>query len=340
VIASKDEPNVGRERRIIERPRLIKLLDESEARIILLLAPAGYGKTTLARQWAKTLNRVIWVTLTPAHRDVVTLAEDIATGIESLGGGSTEFIREYLRAQSNPQRAAHGVALELSKQMNDVGVQWLVFDDCQEVSGATEACALISALTERLDCRMLMSSRERPAWTRSRQVVYGKVSEFGRAELAMTRDEVAEVLGPRTDLTELALQAEGWPAVLGLVAALDAAAPLRSPMPEALHRYLAEELFQSASETLRENLLTPRTSFNRIRRTSDPNHQSVQPPWISHRRRPDRVAPSPSGVPPLKAPRQAECRTASPKGDHQVDRRRRVGARAWSRPSIQPERPG
>ena len=154
--ATKDEPNVGRERRIIERPRLIKLLDESEARIILLLAPAGYGKTTLARQWAKTLNGVIWVTLTPAHRDVVTLAEDIATGIEALGGKSTEFIREYLRAQSNPQRAAHGVALELAKQMNDVGVQWLIVDDCQEVTEASEAESMISTLAERLDCRMLI----------------------------------------------------------------------------------------------------------------------------------------------------------------------------------------
>jgi LuxR family maltose regulon positive regulatory protein len=256
VTASKDEPKLGRERRIIERPRLIKLLDESEAQMILLLAPAGYGKTTLARQWAKTLNRVIWVSLTPAHRDVVTFAEDIASGIESLGGNATEFIREYLRAQSNPQRAAHGVAVELSKQMNDVGVQWLILDDCHEVSGASEAGAMISTLTERLDCRMLTSSRARPAWARTRQVVYGKVREFDRADLAMTQEEVAEVLGHRVDLAELALQAEGWPAVLSLLAALERAAPLRSAMPEALHRYLAEELFQSAPETLRESLLT------------------------------------------------------------------------------------
>ena len=46
--ATGDNQESGGERRIIERPRLIKLLDESEARIILLLAPAGYGKTTLA----------------------------------------------------------------------------------------------------------------------------------------------------------------------------------------------------------------------------------------------------------------------------------------------------
>jgi ATP/maltotriose-dependent transcriptional regulator MalT len=255
VTAGKGEPKVGRERRIIERPRLIKLLDESEARIILLLAPAGYGKTTLARQWAKTLNAVIWVTLTPAHRDVVTLAEDIATGIEALGGKSTEFIREYLRAQTNPQRAAHGVALELAKQMNEVGVQWLIVDDCHEIDGALEAGEMIATLAERLNGRMLMSSRLRPSWTRSRHVVYGKVSEFDRTDLAMTTDEVAEVLGPRADLAELALQAEGWPAVLGLVAALESPTALRSAMPDALYRYLAEELFQSAGADLREHLL-------------------------------------------------------------------------------------
>ena len=61
---TKQTNPVRRERRIIERPRLIKMLDESDARVILLLAPAGYGKTTLARQWAKTLNGAIWVTLT------------------------------------------------------------------------------------------------------------------------------------------------------------------------------------------------------------------------------------------------------------------------------------
>ena len=71
---------VRREPRIIERPRLIKLLDETDARTILLLAPAGYGKTTLARQWAKTLNGAVWVTLsllTPTWRG---LAEEIAPG--------------------------------------------------------------------------------------------------------------------------------------------------------------------------------------------------------------------------------------------------------------------
>ncbi len=46
---------------IIKRPRLTKLLDDSTARIILLCAPAGYGKTTLAREWVATRSeQVAW----------------------------------------------------------------------------------------------------------------------------------------------------------------------------------------------------------------------------------------------------------------------------------------
>lgn len=266
--ASKRESRAGRESRIIERPRLIKLLDESEARIILLLAPAGYGKTTLARQWARTLSNTIWVTLTPAHRDVVTLAEDIAAGIEALGGTTTAFIREYLQAQSNPQRAANGVAVKLAGQMNDVGVQWLVIDDCHEIADSVEACSLISTLGTRIACRTLVCSRVRPTWAGSREVIYGEVGELDRDVLAMTDEEAAEVLGARPDLTDLILQARGWPAILSLVAALETTPPPHAAMPDALHRYLAEELFQSAPIDLREKLvglaLLPRIAPDRM----------------------------------------------------------------------------
>ncbi|HEU5489574.1 MAG TPA: hypothetical protein VFU84_02180, partial [Gaiellaceae bacterium] len=37
-----------RKRRIVERPRLFAILDDSKARVRMLVAPAGYGKTTLA----------------------------------------------------------------------------------------------------------------------------------------------------------------------------------------------------------------------------------------------------------------------------------------------------
>src|SRR6266550_6737795 len=64
---------------IIKRPRLTKLLDESEARIILLCAPAGYGKTTLAREWVATRSEpVAWYSASPASSDIVALASGLA----------------------------------------------------------------------------------------------------------------------------------------------------------------------------------------------------------------------------------------------------------------------
>src|ERR1700742_4460553 len=108
--ASGTKPRVGRGRRIIERPRLIKLLDETEARTVLLLAPAGYGKTTLARQWAKSLTSVVWVTLPPAHRDISVLATEIAEAIQEGESDVAQHMRTYVESRPNPQRAATDIA--------------------------------------------------------------------------------------------------------------------------------------------------------------------------------------------------------------------------------------
>jgi LuxR family maltose regulon positive regulatory protein len=247
---------VRRERRIIERPRLIKMLDECEARVILLLAPAGYGKTTLARQWAKTLNSAIWVGATPAHRDVATLAEDIALGIDRIGGEATRVIREHLTARSNPQRAAREIGLALAERLAAVKAQWLVIDDYQELFESEEVQELIAAMFERAPTRLLFASRLRPPWATSRRLLYGEIAEVGREELAMTPEECELVLERRPNMALLARQAQGWPAVIALASAVGATSPPRGSLPDTLYRYLAEELFQMASPDLRNHVVT------------------------------------------------------------------------------------
>src|SRR5437764_10057228 len=118
--ASRHQPTrLQRTGRIIERPRLIKQLDDTEAPVILIVGPAGYGKTTLSRQWARTLTGVIWVASTPSHRDVVVFADDVAAGVDALGGNARRFIGEYMRARSNPQRAAREIAGVLAQHVEE-----------------------------------------------------------------------------------------------------------------------------------------------------------------------------------------------------------------------------
>src|SRR5437899_3266185 len=232
----------------------MKLLDESEARVILLLAPAGYGKTTLARQWAKTLSRSIWITFTPAHRDVAVVAESFANGIDSLSGDASSFVREYLAAQSNPQRAHRRIADVLTRRLEDVSANWVFVDDYHELLGSPEAEEFVSLLVDGTSARCVVASRQRPTWAGSRRVVYGELAEVGRDLLAMNDEESVRLLGAGASRRALARQAEGWPAVLALAAAVEHAAPPSEAVPSALHRYFAEELFHRVPAALQEHL--------------------------------------------------------------------------------------
>jgi ATP/maltotriose-dependent transcriptional regulator MalT len=252
VTASTEQPRAANrgERRIIERPRLIKLLDESEARIILLLAPAGYGKTTLARQWFKTLNSAIWISLTPAHRDVATFTHDVAGAI-----GGKKFFADYVGAMTNPQHAAQEIGRELAARVESAGVRWLVLDDWHELANAPELVVLLEELCATTSMRVLVSSRTRPTWATPRRAVYGEIELVGRESLAMTDGEAQLVLGTRADDANILKQAAGWPAVLALAAATRSTPVANVDGPGGLHAYFAEELFNSAGDDFQTELL-------------------------------------------------------------------------------------
>jgi len=268
---------VTRDRRIIERPRLIKLLDETDARTILLLAPAGYGKTTLARQWARTLIGAVYLSLAPAHRDVAAFADDLARAINPESK-DVRFIREYVRARSNPQREAWAIGRVLSRLLAKSRSQWIVLDDYHVVGDSEETVELIELLHQAPNIRFLVASRVRPSWATSRRLLYGDIAEIGRDDLAMTLIESEEVLGARADLPELLRQSEGWPAVLGLASRTGLIAP-GGVMPVAVHDYFAEELFRSAREPVRERLmdwaLSSDLSFESLRRQFGENTRGV-----------------------------------------------------------------
>src|SRR5215475_5754775 len=78
---------------IIERPRLIARFNEGGgARVSLLAAPAGYGKTTLARQWSQRQTEpVAWYRTTHASGDVALLAVQLD---ELLASIAAELPRE------------------------------------------------------------------------------------------------------------------------------------------------------------------------------------------------------------------------------------------------------
>jgi DNA-binding NarL/FixJ family response regulator len=258
--ASAAQPRVvRRESRIIERPRLIKLLDETDARTILLLAPAGYGKTTLARQWAKTLNGAVWVTLTAEDRDIAAIATKIDQAAQTGEADVPSHVATYVRGHRNPQRRAPEIARVVAAELGRRRVQWVVIDDYHEIAAEPDAERFIEVMNQELDCRFLIASRLRPVWATARLAVYGDVVEVDRSELAMSREESTRVLGPHPEFQHVVAQANGWPAVIGLAASARGVRGVRIPdarvSSSLLHTYFTDELFRAAGEGMQRQLM-------------------------------------------------------------------------------------
>src|SRR5215216_4325095 len=70
------------------RPRLTVLLDEAQTAVIMLVAPAGYGKTTLAYEWLGDRDGPsAWHGCSPASADIAALALGIADAAATIVPG-------------------------------------------------------------------------------------------------------------------------------------------------------------------------------------------------------------------------------------------------------------
>lgn len=250
---------VPAQRFVIQRPRLTRLLDESQARIIVLLGPAGYGKTTLARQWMdKEGRKAVWVRADAASDDVAALAAQIAQAAEVVVPGCSASMVARLNAASSPSEDAsllgRMLAASLSAWPPD---SWLVIDDYQHVAPGSGADGFVAALTTDSSIRLIVTSRLRPSWASPRRVLYDEVFVVDRQRLAFTRREALAVLAgvPARTAHHLLERSQGWPAVVRLAAL--SGRPTNPIVAEdnALYDYFAQELFDSAPSQVTDALL-------------------------------------------------------------------------------------
>lgn len=247
------EPHIWH-RRTITRPRLTRLLDVSPARIRTLVAPAGYGKTTLAHQWLAGKQQA-WYACTHASADVAALASGLQRAIAVLVPGSGGALLERLpvtpRAEEETDVLAGMLAEDLASRWPEDA--WLVLDDYQAIAGARAAERFVEALLLGTPLNLLVLTRRRPTWASSRRLLYGEVSELDRTELAMT-DEEARTLLPLTSSSEaLIALAQGWPAVIALASMSGAAPPDLAAAPH-LYDFFAEELYRKVDRRARRAL--------------------------------------------------------------------------------------
>ncbi|MDX6437946.1 MAG: hypothetical protein QOF45_529 [Gaiellaceae bacterium] len=244
----------SRRQRIVARPRLLKSLNDSAARIKILVAPAGYGKTTLAQQWLANAPSG-WCTCGQAYADVAALASGLQSAVASVLPGSGAALLERLPVTRRADEEVDVLAGMLAEDLVSwPAAGWLVIDDYQAIAGARAAERFVEALLLQTSVNLLVLTRRRPTWASSRRILYGEVFELDRTALAMTDDEARRVLADSaSDADALIGLAQGWPAVLALASTSGVAPPDLVAAPH-LYTFFAEEIYRRIDRRTRRVL--------------------------------------------------------------------------------------
>jgi LuxR family maltose regulon positive regulatory protein len=184
---------------LVRRAELLDRLDDARDHpLVLVSAPAGYGKTTLLAQWAERGEREFaWVRVEESESDPARLTDTIVGGLEWAG--------------IDPDHPGPGFALVL------------------DVDGALRPEVLANALLRVLawlpdGSQVAVATRSEPSLPLARMRGQRMVFELGADDLSMSTAEGAGLLrraGLELDfgvVHELVRRTEGWPVMLELAA--------------------------------------------------------------------------------------------------------------------------
>lgn len=261
----------------VPRPRLIERLNEGLTvghKLVLVSAPAGFGKSTLVREWVAACGwPVAWLSLDEADGDPASfltyLVAALQTILPAVGAGA-------LVALQSPQRpAAESILTTLLNEIAAVPGRFiLVLDDYHRIDAEAIDQAL-AFLLEHLPPQMhlVIATREDPSLPLARLRARGQLTELRAADLQFAPLEAADFLNrvmglslSDGDVVALETRTEGWIAGLQLAALSmqghrNTVGFIRSFT--ASHRfvldYLVEEVLQQQPEAIQTFLL--RTSI-------------------------------------------------------------------------------
>jgi LuxR family transcriptional regulator, maltose regulon positive regulatory protein len=257
----------------VARPRLVEALDEGLARgLILVCAPAGFGKTALLADWARRGDRpVAWLSLDAGDNDPARFWRHVVAALDRVRPGIAGRTGPLLGPPAPPSFVGLVTALinELAAQRGG-GEVLLVLDDYHLIDTRPVHESLMFLL-EHLPpgLHLVLASRSDPPLPLARLRARGQLAELRAAELRFNAEEAAALLResagpglPGAVVAALEARTEGWAAGLQL-----AALSLRGQADPARfvaafsgsHRfildYLTGEVLDRQSEQVREFLL-------------------------------------------------------------------------------------
>jgi LuxR family maltose regulon positive regulatory protein len=266
---SKIHPPVARPG-IVDRSALLDRMSAASApRLILLVAPAGYGKTTLLAQWAQSKGlRSAWLSADHRDNDPAVLLTYLAATLD----GVEEIDPAVFRALIPPSAPTAVLPLLVSVLQSTADPVFLILDHAEAITNR-ECLDVISevALSVPPGSQFAIASRSDLPLPTARLRAEGAVLEIGVSELAMNEEEASLLLHEagvelRSDeVRDLMGRTEGWPAGLYLAAL---AVNAGTPPTEAVFTFTGDDRYMG--DYLRSEILdrVSRAEVSFLTRTS------------------------------------------------------------------------
>lgn len=243
---------------LITRHRLlIRMKGCAEHRLTTIVAPAGYGKTSLLIDLASHPPLpVCWCTLDTGDGDPWALIDSVTSAIERTFPGATSRTRALLASRADESLA--GLARALARDVDAAPELLLILDDWHLVDEMDGCGQIVGALLESCPtCHVVLASRAEPS-VPGRMLLASRrqLLRLTEADLAFTVDEAASALAAggaealgQEELSALVEQSGGW--MTGILLGASAGGSGEAP----IYDYFAEQVFAQQPPELQRFLL-------------------------------------------------------------------------------------
>ena len=271
--ATKYRPPVP-SRSLVDRGRLTAALRSGgRRRLVLIHAPSGFGKSTLAAQWREELTgdgvAVAWLTVDDDDNNEVWFLAHLVESIRRVRPALAESLAQVLDEHGDD--ACRYVLTSLIDEIHDKDDRIaLVIDDWHRVSDGQTTAALGFLLDNGCHhLQVIVTSWSRAGLPVGKLRIRDELVEIDSADLRFNADEATALLNDvgglellRGDVEALTTSTDGWVAALQLAALSlrgggDATSLLRglSGSSDVIREFLGENVLDTLEPDLREFLL-------------------------------------------------------------------------------------
>ena len=248
----------------VPRERLAALLDTAETRLTVIVAPAGWGKTSLLSAWAhqqQAQQRVAWVSLDANDDEPRRFWRYLLTALNDASDDIGNAALEALSAEIPVVDLALPVLLnELAESTTP---HLLVLDDyhCLTDPHIHESLEFLITYSPP-SLRVVIASRADPELPLARLRARGDLTEIRAAQLRFSPDEAAALVSAVSGIDldsenseSIWRHTEGWPAGLQLAALALRADPRRPHDDRHLLDYFSAEVLPGLAAPQRDLLV-------------------------------------------------------------------------------------